>query len=188
MPPQFGVPFRTGVVEEQNKVKVYTLGLDDSGKLTNTSTQTLKENIAEYLADFRMLNDYVEVTDGRIINLGFEADLYIDKQFPKSQIVSEVIGVISDYIDINKWDMGENIYLAQMIGQINNVGGVLNVTDLRVFNKVGGGKYSINEISQPYIDDDTRQVDLLGENVIFGEPNSLYEVKYDTTDIAIRVK
>ena len=40
MPPQFGVPFRTGVVEEQNKVKVYTLGLDDSGKLTNTSTQT----------------------------------------------------------------------------------------------------------------------------------------------------
>lgn len=188
MPPQFGVPFRTGVVEEQNKVKVYTLGLDDSGKLTNTSTQTLKENIAEYLADFRMLNDYVEVTDGRIINLGFEADLYIDKQFPKSQIISEVIGVISDYMDINKWDMGENVYLAQMIEQINNVGGVLNVTDLRVFNKVGGGKYSINEIAQPYVDDATRQVDLLGENIIFGEPNSLYEIKYPTSDIAIRVK
>ena len=32
---RFGVPFRTGVFEEQNKIKVYIMGLDGNGKLNN---------------------------------------------------------------------------------------------------------------------------------------------------------
>ena len=34
--------------------------------------------------------------------------------------------------------MGENVYLSQLVEDINNVPGVFNVTDLQVFNKVGG--------------------------------------------------
>ena len=87
MPGMYGVPFRCGVFEEQNKIKAYILGLDSNSKLTNSSTTTLKENIATYLADYRMLNDYVEITDGRIVNLSFQIDLYVDKKIPQSQIM-----------------------------------------------------------------------------------------------------
>jgi hypothetical protein len=80
MPGKFGVPFRCGVMEEQNKIKIYVLGLDSNGKLSNNSTSTLRENISTYLADYRMINDYVQITNGRIINLSFEIDLYIDKK------------------------------------------------------------------------------------------------------------
>ena len=59
MPGEFGVPFRTGVYEERNKVNVSILALDENSKLTTQSTSALKQNIAEYLADFRMINDYV---------------------------------------------------------------------------------------------------------------------------------
>ena len=57
MPGEFGVPFRCGVFEEQNKVKIYTLGLNSNSQLDNSSTSTLMNNIATYLADYRMLND-----------------------------------------------------------------------------------------------------------------------------------
>lgn len=187
MPGEFGVPFRVGVSEVNNKVNISILGLDSSGKLTNESTNTLQSNIANYLADVRMINDYVEVTDGKIINLGFEVDLLIEKQFPQSQIITQVANTISDYMDINKWQMGENIYLGQLIEAVNNVGGVLNVIDIRVYNKVGG-TYSLNETSQPYIDEETRQIDLLGEATLFGEPNAMYEIKDKTRDTKIRVK
>jgi hypothetical protein len=188
MPGEFGVPFRCGVYEEQNKVKVAILALDSSSKLTNTSTNTLRNNIAEYLSDYRMLNDYVEVGNGKIINIGFEVDLFIDKEYPQSQIMSEVISTITSYMDINNHEMGENIYLSQLIENINNVGGVLNVVDLRVFNKVGEGQYSLNEIAQPYIDEDRRQVDLLGEYTLFGDPISMFEVRFPEKDIKVRVK
>lgn len=188
MPGEFGVPFRCGVFENQNKIAVAILTLDASGKLSPTATNVLKENIATYLSDYRMLNDYVEVNNGRVINLGFEIDLFIDKQFPQSQIISEVINKTRDFLDINKYEMGENVYLSQLIETINNVGGVLNVIDMRVFNKIGAGKYSLNQIAQPYIDEDTRQIDLLGQFTLFGEPTSMFEVRFPESDIVVRVK
>ena len=188
MPGKFGVPFRTGVFEEQNKIKVYILGLDENSKLSNTSTSALKDNIATYLADYRMLNDYVEITNGRIINLGFQIDLYVDKKLPSSQIMSQVISAVQSFMDINKYQMGDNIYMSSLIETINNVAGVLNVIDLRVYNKVGEGKYSVNEISQPYIDSVTRQIDISADYTLFGEPTSMFEIKYPTSDIQVRFK
>jgi hypothetical protein len=187
MPGKFGVPFRCGVYEEQNKIKVSILGLDSDGNLTNTSTNTLRDNIAEYLSDYRMLNDYIEVDNGKIINLGFEVDLFIDKEFQQSQIISDVISSIGDYMDISKHEMGENIYLSNLIEIINNIGGVLNVIDLRVYNKVGGANYSINEISQPYIDEATKQIDLLDQYTLFGDPISMFELKKIEECVKVRV-
>lgn len=188
IPGEFGVPFRNNVMEIQNKIRVYTLTLDSNGALSTSSTSTLKNNIATYLSNYRMLNDYVEVSNGKVFNLGFEVDLFIDKQFSQSEIIGQVINTITDYFDINKWGMGDNIYMAQLIEQINNVPGVLNVVDLRVFNKVGQGKYSSNEVSQPYTDDETRQIDLLGEYALFGDPTGMFEIKIPSSDIKVRVK
>lgn len=188
MPGQFGVPFRTGVFEEQNKIKVYILGLDSNSKLSNSSTSALRDNISTYLADYRMINDYVEVDNGRIVNLGFEIDVFVEKQYPQSQIMSEIISKVKDYMDVNNFEMGDNIYLSELMEIINNVNGVLNVIDLRVYNKYGGGKYSVNEIAQPYIDTETRQIDLLGQFTLFGESTTMFEVKYPDKDILVRVK
>jgi len=188
MPGEFGVPFRSGVFEEQNKIKVYVLGLDSNAKLTNSSTQALRENISTYLADYRMINDYVEVDNGRVVNLSFEIDLYIEKQFPQSQIMSEVISQVTDYMDVNNFEMGDNIYLAELMEIVNNVKGVLNVIDMRIFNKIGNGEYSMNEIAQPYLDDSTREIDLLGQFTLFGKSTTMFEVKYPNKDILVRVK
>jgi hypothetical protein len=176
------------VWESQNKVLVSILGLDETGKLSNSSTNTLRTNIATYLSDYRMLNDYVEIANGKIYNLGFEVDLFIDKQFPQSQIINETINSITRYMDINNFDMGDNIFLSQLLEIINNVGGVLNVVDLRVYNKVGNNVYSLNEVSQPYSDAETKQIDLLGQFTLFGEPNAMFEVRVPIKDILVRVK
>ncbi len=187
MPGKFGIPFRTGVWEQRNKINITILALDENSKLTNKSTSTLKENIVEYLADYRMLNDYITIKDGRIINLGFEVSLFTDKSTSKGEIMGDVIETVESYLDINKWEMGENVYLAQLIENINNVGGVLNVTDIKIFNKVGD-KYSLNEISQPYSDDATKQIDISDDYTLFGEPDAMFEVKFPNKDIKVRFK
>jgi hypothetical protein len=187
IPGKFGAPFRNGIFEEQNKIKMYVLSLDQNGSLTNQTTTTLKENISNYLADFRMLNDYVQITDGRIINISFEIDLYIDKKAPQSQVISQVINEVKNYFDVNKFEMGQDIYISNLIETINNIGGVLNLVGLRVYNKVGGG-YSLNETSQPYFDITTGQIDISEDNTLFGEPTSMYEIKYPTKDILVRVR
>lgn len=187
MPGRFGVPFRCGVFEEQNKIKIYVMGVNGEGKLDNTTTTTLQENIVTYLSDYRMLNDYVQISNGRVINLSFEVDLFIDKKYPQAQVIAQTISTIQDYMAISKFDMGENIYLSSLLEKINNVAGVLNVIDLRVYNKVGG-KYSPNEISQPYVDATSRQIDISEDYTLFGEPTTMFEIKYPNTDIVVRTK
>ncbi len=188
MPGQFGSPFRCDVVEEQNKIKIYTMSLNDNNKLSNQSNTTLQRNIATYLSDYRMINDYIEISNAKIINLGFEVDVLAQKQVPQGEIINEVINTITNYLDVSKWEMGQDIYLGRMVEQINSIAGVLNVIELRVYNKVGGSDYSLNEIAQPYIDEETREIDLLGENKLFGQPGAMFEIKKPETDIRIRLK
>ena len=187
MPGKFGRPFRTAVWEEQNKAQVTILTLDSDGKLSNTSTSTIKQNIAEYLSDYRMINDYILINDGKIINLAFDLDLFIDKQFSQSEVAGEVINKVQDFMDVEKHSMGQNIYLGQLLEAVNNINGVINVLDIRVFNKVGGD-YSDNQTSQPYSDATTKQIDLLGEYTLFAEPDMMFEIKYPNVDITVKVK
>jgi hypothetical protein len=188
IPGIYGVPFRNNVLESQNKIKVYVMTLDNEGKLSSNLNNTIKSNIATYLSDFRMINDYVEVDSGKVYNIAFEIDLFLEKGIPQSQVISETISKIRSYFDINKWEMGENIYLGQLIEEINNTSGVINVVDLRIFNMVGQGLYSSSEIPQEYSDEDTRQINLLGENTLFGDPTGMFEIKYPEKNIRIRVK
>jgi hypothetical protein len=188
MPGNFGSPFRNNVWEEQNKIVVGVLTLDENGKLSNTTNTVLNQNIAEYLSDYRMLNDYVVVRAGKVYNIGVDVDLFIDKSVTKSEIVANVINVVNNYFDISNQQMAQNIYLAQLIEQINNVAGVLNVIDIKIYNKVGGGLYSLNEVSQPYINSTTKQIDLLGLFTLFADPDSMFEIKYPERDVRVSVR
>jgi hypothetical protein len=188
MPGIYGMPFRYNVLEEQNKIKIYTLSLNSDGSVSQLANQTMMENLATFLSDYRMINDYVEVGVGQVYNLGFEVDLFIDKKMPQNQVMAEVIKIIRDYMNISKWQMGDNIYLSQMIEKISAVSGVLNIIDLRVYNKVGEGIYSDKQIKQNLIDSTTGQIDLLGENVIYGNPIGFFEIKFPEKDIKVRIK
>ncbi len=197
IPGKFGSPYRYLVTEDQNKIETYILGLDSSGKLSNQSSNTLKENIATWLADYRMINDYVLIRDGKIINLGFDLDLFVDKLVNQSEVINNVINSIKEYFDIKKWEMGDNIYMAQLVENINNVGGVLNVIDIRVYNLIGGN-YSLNQTNQPFIPasldlvtlpfNNAKRIDLGEDYALFGDQDSMFEIKNPTSDIKVRVK
>jgi hypothetical protein len=187
MPGKFGAPFRTGVLEDQNKISAYLLTLNSDGTLSNQTTSTLRNNISDYLSEYRMMNDYVEVKSGKVINLAFDCDVFIDNQYPQTQIVSQVIQQIQDYMAISNFDMGDTIYLSQLIENINNVGGVLNVINLQVFNKVGGD-YSLNEISQTLEDEQTLEINISQDYALIGDPISMFEIKFPAVDIRCRVR
>ena len=86
-----------------------------------------------------------------------------------------------------KWQMGQNIYLNNLIEAINNVAGVLNVVDIKVFNLINGN-YSQNATSQIYINPATRQIDLGSDYVLFADYDSMFEIKLPQKDIKVRTK
>lgn len=192
LPAKYGTPFRCGVVEENNKVIIYTLGLDYNGWLTSLLSETVAENIKEYLSNYRMINDYVEIRSGRIINLSFEVDVYIDKSYDRSEVSKRIIELIRDYMDIRKWQMGQDIFIGDLEKEISKLDGVVNLIDLRCYNKVGDG-YSDTKITQQLVENtdvvtSNNQIDLqASEKTLFADTGTMFEIKY-SNDVVVGVR
>ena len=194
LPPKYGTPFRVGVTEENNKIMVYLLGIDSEGKLDTSLPVTLIKNIEDYLSAYRMINDYIEIKSGRIINLSFEADLIVDKNYNKADVLRSAINTIKDYMDVNKHLMGEEIYVGDLQKEIGKIDGVINLISLKVFNETGSD-YSKSTVSQEVIPveeeegDGRYEVDLEAtDGILYNEGDTMMEIKYPEKDIRIRIK
>lgn len=198
MPSRYGCPFRTSVLEENNKVMIYLMGLDGNGKLSTSLPQLLTNNIQDYLSLYRTINDYVEIKSGRIINLSFECDIFVDKNYNSSDVVKNVITVIREYMDINRHQLGEDIYVSDIEKEVSKIDGVLNLIDMRIYNECGNG-YSPTRTSQEvyteeegedYNEDmDRHRINLdASDYIINGDMDTMFEIKYPNKDIKIRVK
>lgn len=193
MPGRFGSPFRTWGQLEDNKVKLYILSKDSNGKLVSNSNSIVKNNIASYLVPYRMLNDYIEINDGQVINLQCEIDLFIDKSFNSNEIKLNAINSVKAFFDINKWTFNQNIYVSQIVDMLRSIAGVINVVDVRFYN-LEGGNYSNVIISQavgdrlPIVGTSVykTQIEFI-DNTIFATPLSMWEIKFPDKDIMVRV-
>ena len=201
IPPQYGCPFRYGVAEENNKVVIYALGLDYLGKLSSPLSEVVADNIKSFLSKYRMINDIVEIRSGKIINVSFDVDVYINKAYDKSEVSKRIIELVTEYMDVRKHMMGEDIFLGDLEKEISMLDGVQNLIALRCYNKVGNA-YSNTETTQPlvgsapcdvmpydYSAPSDRRIDLsLSDKTLYAETNSMFEIKYPEKDIVVSVK
>lgn len=182
MPGKFGSPFRANALKQDNKVVIPILDIGADGKLSNTSNSLLKENIAEYLSQYRMINDYIEIRDGKIFNLAFDIDVYVEN-IADNQIANSIITIVRNYLDINNYEMNEDIFLGRLQKEILAANGVINVIDIKVYNKQGGN-YSNNVVSQDILDTTTGQIKIIN-NTIYSTEDSMFEIKYPEKDIRV---
>lgn len=185
MPGKYGSPFRANSHKENNKIVISILDVGANGKLANTSNSLLKTNIAEYLSQYRMINDYVEIKDGKIFNLAFDVDVYVEN-IADNTIANSIITIIKNYFDINLHEMNQDIFLGQLQTEILKANGVMNIIAITVYNKVGG-QYSVNPISQAVSNTSTGQI-VVTNNTIYSTEDSMFEIKYPEKDIKIMMR
>ena len=198
MPSRYGTPFRVSAAEDNNKVLLYVLGINRNGKLSALLPETLSENIKNYLEEYRCINDYVEIRSGKIINLSFEIDVYVDRNYETPAVVSDIINCVKNYMDINNHMMGDDIFVSDIHKEISKIDGVINLIEIRVYNETGD-EYSATKVTQPFKkygeccnetpEDRENRIDLAAsEGILYSDGDTMLEVKYPDKDIRVRVK
>ena len=197
MPPKYGTPFRVGCAEDNNKIMLYLLGIDYQQKLDAALPSLLTENIQNYLTEYRMINDFVEIKPGRIINLSVEVDVHVDKNYNMSDVVSLIIGKVRDYFDINKRNMGDDLYVGDLKKEISKLDGVANLIDLRVYNETCDGYSSTQTNQELYMASDCNRqqeekvpgryrIDLeASDGIIYSDGDTMLEIKWPEKDIRV---
>jgi hypothetical protein len=186
MPSQFGAPAKVAITENNNKINVQILSYDTSGKLTSVVSNTLKQNLANYLSNYRMMNDYISIETAEVIDLSIDISVVLDSTQNQGQVITNIVNKISAFLDPQVRNLGQNIYLSQLNSIIQDENGVITVTAIDVFNEVGG-QYSSSQTSMAYKDPLTKQIQPV-DDTIFAQPNQVYQIRYPQKDITVRVK
>lgn len=206
MPPKYGAPFRNTVIEANNKIEMDFLGINAQGQLDSALPQTLVENVLEYMSNYKQINDYIEIKSGRIYNIGLGIDVFIDKNYNPANVITNIINAVKEYFNVNNHEMGDDIFLGDLEKEITLLDGVVSLIDLRVY-KIWNGRYSPDKCplpplvpegvcepspAQPFNTPDgslSEQIDLMAvDKVLYGDYNSMYEIKNPTFDIQVKCK
>jgi phage-related baseplate assembly protein len=156
---------------------MYVLAYDTNKNLTAAST-TLKENLASYINQFRMVTDAINIKDAFYINIGVNFDIVVASGYNNNDVVTNCITALQDHFNIEKWNVNQPIILSDITSKLLQVKGVQNVIKVEIVNKQGGN-YS------PYaydISGATRQ-----GNIYPSIDPSIFEVRFPNTDIQGRV-
>jgi hypothetical protein len=186
MPSRFGAPAKAAITEEDNKINIQILSYDSTGKLTSNISNTLKQNIANYLSNYRMINDYISVRSAQVIDLEFELSVAMQSTENQGQVITSIVDGINSYMSPRTNLLGKNVNVSDIRRIVQDIPGVSTLSEIKIFNKVGG-QYSSSETSQNYIDEETKQIRLI-DDTIYAQPNQIYQVRFPEKDIKVRIK
>ena len=168
-----------GAASNPFAINLYLLCYDSNQRLTN-SNPAIRQNLTNYLNQYRMLTDSVNLLDGYIINIGVEFGIIAYKNFNKREVLANCITLVQQYFDINNIQFCQPINLSRLQLEIAKVDGVQSVTSLKVKNLTRkDGDYSKYEY-----DIKTATVN----NVVYPSIDpSVFEVRFPSKDIVGRV-
>ncbi len=161
------------------------LSYDANGTLTNVVSNTLKQNVANYLSNYRMINDYISIEAAETIDLAVTVDVVLDNSQNQGAIIAKTIESVTDFFNPLVRNLGQNVNISELRRLIQSENGIVSVSDILFYNQVGG-QYSSSQTSMTYADPVTRQIQPVADT-LFATPTQIYQVRYPNKDINIRV-
>jgi len=178
LPAKFGAVRAVNVVRDfdafKRNLNLYVISEDTSGKLV-TANQTLKDNLKNWIINYKMINDTIDLLDAKIINFGIKYSITIDLNSNRFTVLNEANKNIRQYFFRNRFEIGEPIMLNDIYRQLNKVEGIVDVVNVEIVSK-NGGVYSQSDFDpERAMSRDARQ--------ILAEENTIFELKFPNVDI-----
>jgi len=193
LPPKYGTVGKVYVAQDQlTNPRLTTDSIIDSNPLSLsmyvlaynnvrnliTATPTLKHNLKNYLAEYMVITDAVNIKDAFVVNIGVNFDIIVRPNYIGRDVILQCNTLLQDYFDIRKWNINQPINLSSIYTLLDQVKGVQTVQKVEIINLQGGdySEYAYDVIGA------TRN------NVIYPSYDPMiFEVKFPTTDIKGRI-
>ena len=178
MPGKFGSVKRAAVIRDFDEFKrnlnLYVISEDTSGKLIPANA-TLKNNLRNWILQYKVVNDTVDILDAQIANFGINYVVVTDLGDNRFSVISRANAAIRDYIVKNQYDIGESILITDFYKVLQKVKGVIDVVDLEIVERAGGTYSSLAYDFENKLSADGRRIE--------GESNVVFELKFPNIDI-----
>ena len=188
MPPKFGSVPKVFLTQDKQMdvssreevdnplaLNMYVLGYNKDKNLENCGT-AVKTNLKNYLSQYRMLTDAVNIKNGYVINIGIDFEIVALAGRNSREVVLRCIEKLKHLFNIDNMQFMQPIIVRDVILEISKLDGVQSVMKLDIRNKwrkslgYSGVKYNLEEANK--------------NGIIYPSKDpSVFEVKFPDKDI-----
>jgi uncharacterized phage protein gp47/JayE len=124
---------RTGL--NANLVEIYALstGPDNTPVIPNAG---LKAGLETYFSTLNVMTDHVRVLDGKIKPVDINMNVIVDRNADASVVKSRVESAINEFFDTSNWEMGQGLYISNIIEAVEAIDGIAYVDLFEPSNNV----------------------------------------------------
>jgi hypothetical protein len=144
-----------------NQVRLYVLAEGVSSRPV-TASVGLKLALKSYMEQFNVLTDEVVIADGAIRTVDVELNVVVSRGADASVVKEKVEASITDFFNIDKWDMGQSLFVSNLVKSLENIDGVAYIDLFSPVNNI----LPNNQIIGP---DSTGGVEGIGINQVISE-------------------
>ena len=182
MPAKFGMVKRVAVMKDADEFKqnvnIYVMSENNTGKLAPPNT-SLKTNLKNWISQYKMITDTVDILDAQIVNFALEYEILISLGANRFDVINACDIAIANHFE-QKLDIGEPIMLAGIYLALSKVNGVADTTSVEIALR-SGGLYAASSY------DFAAALSSNGTSIL-SEKNTIFELKYPSRDIRGSVK
>jgi hypothetical protein len=179
MPSNFGQIKKASLTRDQTSfngknLNLYIISTDSDGKLTQTNT-IIKQNLRNWINQYKMVGDTVDILDGRIINLQIDFEIVSFANINKFDVLSECVSTLSNFYIGNYYDFGEPFKITDVYKILNNIPSVVDTKLVTVTQKTGTNYSNFDFNFDDMITNDGRY--------LIAPENTIFEIKFPSVDI-----
>ena len=135
-----GISRKVGDIDKSSTiVDLYVLSYDRDGNLTQMS-DTVKENLKNYLSEYLMLTDNLNIRDAYVVNIGIKYDIVMKPGYNNMDTLKLCGDIIKKFFSVDNREINEAINLTELYNTLNEVKGVQVVKNIEVYNRYGEDK------------------------------------------------
>jgi len=158
-------------------ISLYTLGYNASKQLVMPSS-VLKNNIKNYLSQYRMATDAINIKNAYYLNIGINFDISVLPTFNNKEVLSNCIKALKDKFSIENMQINKPLVISDVNSTLLQVKGVQSISKVEIVNK-SGGNYS------PYSYDISGAI---RNNILYPSLDpSIFEIRFPDVDIQGRI-
>ena len=193
MPSNFGRVHRATIMQNKyakGSKDLYILSKNQEGHYINSS-DGLKLNLRNYLNEFRLIGDSLNILDVPIFNFGINLVVKVKSGYDITEVLNNVQINLNDNLRLNNLQINEPLNTNDIMLVVMNTEGISSI--LTDKTKMIVSKSSINNMIDPstqieieYSDNYFDPIENYYEGEIYSSPGGIFELKYPQFDIKIR--
>ena len=178
MPAHFGSIKRAAVSRDFDEFKrnlnIHVISEDTSGKLLTANT-TLKNNLKNWILQYKMINDTVTILDAVIVNFGINYTVALDMNANRFSVINQANSALRASLLRSQYEVGESILITDFYKVLQKVNGVIDVIDMEIVGKTGASHAPSGYDFRENLSADGRRIE--------AENNIIFELKFPNIDI-----